>query len=51
MICDRGEAGKCLSKATAMIFPDICRLTAKGIRITANYKKSKHSSVYDEMTT
>jgi len=51
MISDSGDAAEYLSKATAMNFPDIMRLTAKGIRITENCLKSKHLCGYDEMTT
>ena len=45
------DAAEYLAKATAMNFPIIRRLTAKGIRNTVNCLKSKYSCGYDEMTT
>jgi len=51
MNSDSGDATKYLAKATAVNFPDIRGLRAKGIRITMNSLKLKHSLGYDEMTT
>jgi len=51
MTSDSGDAAEYLAKVTAMNFPDIMRLTTKGIRIALNCLKSKHSCGYDEMTT
>ena len=46
---DSGDAAEYLAKATALNFPYIRLLTAKGIRITMNSLKLKHSRGYDEM--
>jgi hypothetical protein len=51
MNSDSADAAKYLSQATGMNFPDIMRLTAKGIIITVNSLKSKYSCGYDEITT
>jgi hypothetical protein len=48
---DSGDAAEYLAKATAVNFPDIRRLTAKGLRITVNSLSLKHPRGYDEMKT
>ena len=51
MNIDSADTAEYLAKVTTLNFPDLGRLTAKGIRITVNSLKSKHSCGYDGMTT